>query len=289
MDIALALGGGGSKGNAHIGVLKVFEREGFNIKALAGTSMGGLIGAVYAVGYSPNEILDKFRRVDQNKLYGRSPGSQPALLGLAGATQVLADVLGDINFNDLQMPFAVTAVDLNTGQSIVIKEGRVLDAVLSTIALPGIFPARELDEFLLVDGGLIDPVPVSVARSLSPRLPVVAVALSRITDPHASFPVPGIASSSPVIEYLSRWRVAQALNVFVRSMEVSGRLLTELRLEVDKPDLIIRPDVAGVGLLDEVDVEEIVQLGAAAAEEALPEMRKLFNWRSRLARLVKRK
>ena len=88
MEISIALGGGGAKGNAHIGVLRVLEREGFKVCGLAGTSIGGLIGAVYAAGHSPDQILDYFKRIDQTKLYGRQSDEQPALLGLAGVTQV---------------------------------------------------------------------------------------------------------------------------------------------------------------------------------------------------------
>ena len=98
MEITLALGGGGAKGNAHIGILRVLEREGFKICGLAGTSIGGLIGAAYAAGCSPGQILEYFQNVDQNKLYGRQSGEQPALLGLAGVTQVLSDLIADINF-----------------------------------------------------------------------------------------------------------------------------------------------------------------------------------------------
>ena len=119
-------------------------------------------------------------------------------------------------------------------------------------------------------------------------MPVVAVALNRVSDPPTGLPVPLASSSSPVIEYLSRWRVAQALNVFIRSMEVSGRLLTELRMEMDKPDCVIRPNMAGIGMLDEVNVDELARLGELAAEDALPELVRLTGWRSRFSRVFKR-
>ncbi len=284
MDIALALGGGGAKGNAHLGVLKVLEREGFRIRALAGTSMGGLIGAVYLSGWSPEEIEARFAALDQRKLYGRERASQPSLLGLRGVTEALVEMVGEKTFDDLPVPFAVTAVDLNTGIGVVIKQGRLVDAVLATAAVPGIFPAREWGNFLLVDGGVLNPVPVNVARALAPKLPVVAVALNQPPEPSRTLPRINYLTPLPMFERIARLRVAQAFNVFVRSVDISGQLLAELRLKVDKPDIVIRPDVAGIGLLDRVEVPHIVRLGEEAAEAALPDLHQLVSWPARLAR-----
>lgn len=286
MDISLALGGGGSKGNAHIGVLRKLEAEGFKIRAIAGTSIGGLIGAVYLSGYSPEQMLDHFRRVDQDKLFGRDRSEQPSLLGLAGTTRLLTELIGDRTFEDLSIPFAVTAVDLNTGKPVTIDAGALIDAVLATIAVPGIFPARQWEDFLLVDGGIINPIPVSLARSLAPACPVVAVVLTQLSDPYTGVPVPHISRPAAVISYLSKLRVAQALDVFLRSMDISGRLLTELRLEVDNPDVIIRPNLGGIGLLDRVNIEEVIRCGEVAVEEGLAELKRVVGWPYRAAKYL---
>ena len=285
MEITLALGGGGAKGHAHIGVLRVLEREGFKVRAIAGTSIGGLVGAVYAAGYSPKELLEIFQEIDQKKLYGRETGDQPAILGLAGVTKVLVELIGDRTFGDLRFPFAVTAVDLNSGKPIVLDSGPVLDAVLSTVAFPGIFPARQWKEMLLVDGAVCNPVPVDVARVLAPGFPSVAVVLSRISDHRLNSNIPKIPGPSGVVSYLSRLRVAQALGVFIHSLEISGRLLAELRLEIDKPDVIISPDLTGIGLLDRVEAEEIAKLGEEATEASLSELRKVFGWQYKVSKI----
>ncbi|MGD8457834.1 MAG: patatin-like phospholipase family protein [Anaerolineales bacterium] len=286
MEISLALGGGGAKGSAHIGVFKVLEREGFKIRGIAGTSIGGLIGAAYAAGNSSDQILEYFKDVDQTKLYGRQPDEQPALLGLAGVTQVLSDLVADLSFKDLSIPFAVTAVDLVTGCPQIIKQGSVKEAVLATIAVPGIFPARQRGDQLLIDGGIFYPVPTEIARSLCPRFPTVAVVLSRHSDNKVHLPVPNIPGPAPLISYLSRLRVAQALNVFLRSMDISGQLLTELRLDIDKPDVIIRPDLSGIGLLDRVDPVEVARRGEVAAEISLPNLKKVVRWQYRLSKAI---
>ena len=127
MEISLALGGGGSKGFAHLGVLRCLEKEGFKIRAVAGTSAGGIVSTLYAAGYSPDELLDRFKEFDQTRLYGRQPGDGPSLLGVAGINHLLADLLGERTFDDLRIPCAVTAVDLRLEKEVVLKRGRVVE------------------------------------------------------------------------------------------------------------------------------------------------------------------
>jgi len=283
MELSLALGGGGAKGNAHFGVIRCLEKEGFKIKAIAGASAGGLFGALYAAGYSPDESIDRFKKIDQSKLYGLGKG--PSLLGTAGVEQVLRDMLGDSRFEDLRIPFAVTAVDIKSGREVVIRQGRLIDALLATMAFPGIFPPREWYGYLLVDGGVLNNVPVCVARQLAPNLPVVAVVLSKPleTEDQVSFPI-AFWDHTPMLKPIARLRVAQALNVFLNSIEIGGRGLTELRLKIDQPDVIIRPDVTEIGLLDKVDVAEVALKGEQAAQAALPEIRQAGSWRGGLRR-----
>ena len=286
MDITLALGGGGARGNAHIGVIRRLEKEGFRIRAVAGTSMGGVVAAVYAAGYSPNEIEALFLEVEQSKLFGRSPHDGPSILGLAGVTKWLEKALGKRTFDNLKIPCALTAVDLRSGQEVILREGRVMDAVLATIALPGIFPPQPIKNHQLIDGGVLDPVPVSVARSLAPTLPVVAVALTPLLDQSghlAHIPLP-MHIPVPIVRQITRLRVAQAFEIFLHAVDVGGRMLTELRLQMDDPDVILRPNVEKIGLLDKVDVRLVARLGDEAVEAALPELRRAVAWPNRLRR-----
>src|SRR5215213_7454912 len=178
MDITLALGGGGSKGNSHIGVIRRLEKEGFRIRGVAGTSFGGLIAVLYALGYSPDQIEETFASFDQSQFYGHAPNDGPSLMGLAGVTRLLKEMIEDCTFQDLKLPCVLTAVDLKSGREVLLSTGRLVDAMLATIAMPGVFPARYIDGLELVDGGTLDPVPVAPARRLAPRLPVVAVVLT---------------------------------------------------------------------------------------------------------------
>lgn len=286
-EITVALGGGGAKGAAHIGVLRVLEREGFKIRAIAGTSAGGLWGAFYAAGFSPDEIERRMNAVDRTTLYQRRPGDGPAMLGLAGVEMLVRTNLEDCSFSDLRIPFAVTAVDLDTAEPVIIQEGNVADAVLATIAVPGIFPPRRWGNRLLIDGGVLDPVPVALARRLAPGLPVVAVVLSPPVKEWVTPSPPRLLASLPFISgYLSRMRLAQAFNIFLRSVDIAGAMLTDLRLEMEQPEVIIRPPVPHIGLLDDVEISEVTRLGEEGAIKALPQLRRAVSWLSRVTRRI---
>ena len=287
MEISIALGGGGSKGNAHIGILRVLDREGIHIGAMAGSSIGGLIGAVYLAGYTPDQIEAHLTNVDQEKLFERVRGDGPGLLGLSHVGELLAPLLNDVTFEDLPIPFAVTSMNLNSGQEFILNSGRLLDAIMATIAVPGIFPPKEWGKEILVDGGVSNPVPVALVRSMAPHLPVVAVALTQPHKAQVQLPPIDYFGPSPVLRQISRFRVAQAFNIYLRSVDISGRLLTDLRLKAEKPDILIRPDVNNIAFLEQVDVSDVVSLGEIAAEAALGKIRKAASWPARLARRLR--
>ena len=288
MDITLALGGGGAKGNSHIGVLRRLEQEGFRIKAIAGTSFGGLVAVFYALGYSPDEIEEMFAARDQTRLYTQPPTDGSSFLGLAGVLVFLEEVIGDRTFDDLKTPCVLTAVDLNRGQEVLLSEGSLVDAISTTIALPGILPPRRIEGLELVDGGTLDPVPVAPARSLAPKLPVVAVVLTnQMGNPAHAWEIP-LPENLPLrlIARVGKMRYGQALDVFMRSFDIVTRAVTEYRLAVDKPDVIIRPQVTHIDTLERVDVHDVVRKGEEAVDAVLPELKKLFSWKQRMRRRI---
>jgi NTE family protein len=288
MNITLALGGGGSKGNSHIGVIRRLQQEGFNIQGVAGTSFGGIVAVFHALGYSPDQIEDLFASVDQKHLYGHGEGEGPSLLGLAGARKLLTEEIGDRTFADLKTPCILTAADLRCGCEALLSEGSLVDALLATVAIPGIFPPKRIGELELVDGGTLDPVPVAPARSLAPHLPVVAVVLTLPIGVPAqtwNIPMPDYVPHA-LIERISRLNYSKALDVFLRSIDMIDRAVTEYRLEVDKPDIIIRPPVTHIDILERVDVREVAKLGEQAVEAVLPELKSLFAWHNRLRRAI---
>lgn len=287
MKIALALGGGGAKGISHLGVVSGLYQMGFEIVAIAGTSIGGLIGALIACGYSPEELRARFERLDQRKLFGHRDGDLPSLLGLAGMTGELADLLGNRTFADLKIRFAATVVDIRACEERILDSGSLIDAVLATIAIPGIFPPRELpDGALLVDGGMTNPVPVNIARHLAPRTPVFAVPLTlKPTEPirreHSGLLAPFRGS-----EYLSRLRMGQAVHTFLGSWDASSRLLTRMRLDIDSPDIIIKPAVEDIQLLGRIDVNDVFSRGEQAVLGMQDELLSAVSLPRRVLRLM---
>jgi NTE family protein len=286
MEIALALGGGGSRGYSHIGVIRRLEQEGYRIHAVAGTSAGGIIGSLYAAGYTPDEMEARFASLDQNRLFGRSGNEGPSILGFSGATKFLEELLGDLTYENLKLACSVVAVDIKTGREVILNQGCVVDAILATGAVPAVFPPQQIGEHQLVDGAVLNPVPVSVARLMAPTLPVVAVVLSPLLaeerDPLSlRFPT---RIPAPIVDRLFHMRLAQALNIYLQATDIGSRKLTELRLKLDAPEVIVRPDVDGIGLLDKVDIHKVIQTGETAMDAAMPELKRATTWSLRMRR-----
>ncbi|MDI3328936.1 MAG: patatin-like phospholipase family protein [Alicyclobacillaceae bacterium] len=171
--VNLALGGGAARGLAHIGVLRAFEREGVPIAGIAGCSMGALVAAAYAAGAL--ERLEKaaldIRMADLIK-FADFAFFRGGLIQGDRISEQLRTLIGDVEFRDLRMPVAVVATDLRTGETVVLRDGSLTDAVRASISVPGLFAPVHRGARLLVDGGVSNRVPSDVARTLSPALTV---------------------------------------------------------------------------------------------------------------------
>jgi len=266
--ISLALGGGGSKGITHVGVIKALLENGIEIDSIAGTSIGSIVAAIYSKGYTVEEMIDLFKGIDQSKLFSFPFADGPGFLGYRGVKEFLDQALGDVTFQDLKIKCTIISVDLNTDSVVEMTTGIVKDAILASIAVPGFFPPQFVDGMTLVDGGVMDPVPVRSARKMSPGLPVIAVSLStRILSDTPLTQQPGsIGFNSLLVNQISRTNLSKTFKVLVDSIDSSSRQVTELRLQIDQPDIIMRPSVSKIGLLDPVNIDEMVQLGKEAVE-----------------------
>lgn len=286
-DITVALGGGGMKGLAHIGVLEQLKVEGFNVKAIAGTSAGGLVGALYASGVNEADIITALAAFEDKNFFSRQHDDGPSLLGLSGLIDVLKPLIGEKTFEDLNFPFAVTSVDLNSHQEIIINTGGLLDAVLATIAIPGVFPPQKIGDLQLVDGGILDPVPVAVVRWLAPKYPVVAVCLHPAPEMWSTLPEmrpPADFQTRVPLQFIERMRISQALMIYIKSMDIQTRMTGELRMKIEKPEVLIRPRVSEVGILDRVNPEEIINRGREVVLEALPKINQSLTWYHQVTR-----
>jgi len=279
------LGGGGARGLAHIGVLRAFEQQGVKVAAIAGTSMGGIIAAAHACGMSAETIQQKAAELEIREML-QLRASGPSLFGLERVEEWLSDLFGDRNIEDLEIPLALTAVDLQECREVVIRSGKVVDGVMATIALPGLFPPHGIGQHRLVDGATLDPVPVCPVREVHPG-PVVAVVLSPEQSRWRETRSPSLMGGLPVVSFMARLRPLRALEIFQQSLEITLRMYTELHLQVDKPEVIIRPEVWDVGLFDSPSLEQISAVGATAAIEGMPGLRAQFAVHRRLERWLR--
>ena len=290
-NISLALGGGGTKGFAHIGVIRQLENMGFKINAIAGTSAGGIVGALYSYGFSIEELVAFSRNLRYSDFFNRSHQDAPSVLGLGGLYKQLEKLLGKTKIEELKLKFASISVDTNSGKEVIFDSGSVVNAVKATTAVPGIFPAQRINGLNLVDGGVLNPVPVLAARWLKPELPVFAVSLTPQMKNWPNVPRLDIPPYVPIpqifVEQLNQLRLGQAMHVFIDSMEIMVNTVADLRLKLEKPDVIIRPEVHKFTMFDKVDVDEMIYLGSQAVLESAKEIESAFSVSNRLNRWFK--
>ncbi len=170
LKVGLALGSGAARGLAHIGIIKALKEKNISIDMIAGSSMGALVGACYARGGKITDLEEIVLSTDWKQLIRLADPN--LVLFFKGAIhgekvkELLKALIGDVNFRNLKIPLTVVATDVNTGEEVAIKTGSVIDAVRASISIPAIFMPVKLNNRFLMDGGIVNPVPVSVARNM---------------------------------------------------------------------------------------------------------------------------
>lgn len=270
--LALALGGGAARGLAHIGVLEVLEREGIRPDFIAGSSMGGLIGALSASGLLPREISDLARSFRFPRWF--IPGGMLRWSSLfAPTTAILSRA-----FEQLRIPLALTAVDLEEGTQVVLHKGFVLPAVQATCAVPGILPPVRIGGRWLIDGGLVNIVPVDLAWMAEPDV-VVAVgvgAARRRRVPQLNWRVTSLLSGlGAIVPNPATAKIT--LEMLVRAAEIVLQRQAALAAAMTEPEVLIEPDLGDIGLRDFHRLQDAVTAGRRAAEAALPEILRLLE------------
>lgn len=283
--VGLALGSGAALGHATIGVLKVFKREGIPIDVIAGTSMGSVIAGCYAAGYEPEEIEAMALRIDKAWVYENLfwDLTVPRSGFFAGETllRFLRSYFGSREFSDLEIPFACVAVDIETGEEVVLKSGRVAEAVRASSSLPIIFSPLLHNGRYLVDGGLVNPVPTRVLTDLGADI-LIAV---NLTMPAGDRPHPGAQEKKPLLERpvsLATLRdvalpgLLQAphlFDVFFQMIYTMEYEVSQSRMEL--ADVLLHPDLRSFSWTELNRAGEIIAAGERAAEEALPRIKSL--------------
>jgi NTE family protein len=266
LGIGLTLSGGGARGLAHIGVLKVFEAEGILIGAMSGASMGGIVAAAYSAGWSPDELEREARDMASLRELMKLVDIRTPRRGLL-AGQHVRDYLArftppELSFSELSRPLALKATDLHAGREVDLDHGPVLEAVLATSALPGVFPAVEWEGRKLVDGGVLNNLPVDLVRRLGANITVAVDVAPKFSDPDGDdlFGAPG--------------HLPSFLQDIYYTVMLMTRAMTRLRLQQETPEVLIQPELpAGVGLFTGFRrAGEIIASGERAALRALPQV-----------------
>lgn len=282
-EYVIALGGGGARGLAHIGVLKVLQKEGVNIGAVAGTSMGAVIGAMFAYYADAVEVEEVFRKFLQSSFHERyartffllsedpnalkEPGKTATRLGKrflylkAASThavfshnilrEAFEQLMPDISFSDLRIPFVCVATDLRTGAEIVLDEGKVIPAVVASSSIPGFVEPACVARHTLIDGSTTSTVPVAAAKQKYGGK-TLAVDVS--------------------MELKRTGRLETAFEIAMRSGEITGYYLTERQLAA--ADLVIHPKVGRTTWSNFDRLDEMIKAGETAARRAIPRLQR---------------
>ena len=253
IEVALALGAGGSRGLAHLGVLEVLEEEGIPIDLIVGSSVGSLIGTMYADDPNAARLKTKLIRLKKKDLLDPSYKAVFAMTGLMPGNaleQFLVKELQSKRFEELKIPAVAVACNVDNNHLVMLRSGPIAPAVHASSALPPVFTPVRLYNETLVDGGVIAPVPVQVARLYKPKL-LIAVDIS--TPP----------SNDPL---------TNAFQVLYRSLHISFYELS--RLQTNKADIFIHPNLAGFGTFEDKYNEELYVIGKTAARRAVAQIKR---------------
>lgn len=271
--VAVVLGAGAARGLAHVGALDVLEREGIAVDFLAGSSMGGLVGALYAAGLEPDRIQEVARGFRFPSWF--VPGR---LVEWDRIFPAAARALGQARFEELPRRLAVVATDLERGEPVVLRSGAVLPAVRATCAVPGVLPPERIENRWLIDGGVVSLLPVDLASLGDPDV-VVAVSVRGRRER----PMPVLSRAWAGVG----WRIGRflpnpltaraAFELLVRSAEIALDRQYTLAGAMIGPEVLVEVDVGTIGLRDFDRLDEAVEAGRRAMAPAVPALRRALE------------
>ena len=236
IEVGLVLGGGGARGYAHVGVLKALEERNIKPVAIAGCSMGGIIGALYGSGLSTDDMLERARNFHFNQFMDR--GGSEALIRGRKLEQRLKDSL-PATFAELTVPLKITACDIQEGVQVVFDHGDLRAAIRATISLPGVFPPARVDDRVFLDGGLVNNLPVDIIRAMTHE-PVIAVDVAAPPDRKLDF-----TNHNSWFETIKTRSFQRPLimEIVMKAYDIPQRMLTDARVALNPPDIFVRPAI----------------------------------------------
>jgi len=258
--IGLALGGGGARGLAHIKILQVMDEFGLKPKAIAGTSMGALVGALYASGMSGQDIeryardLFSKRTALIKRLYGNRPSSWANLINLRTPAILNAEPFFEMimpddlpnDIQDLKIPFFTVAADFYTQEQAVINTGALLPAIAASSALPALLKPVQIGDQVLIDGGFVNPVPYNVF------------------DNNITFTIGVDVTGEPA---RLGGKVPNSMDALIGASQIMLRSLTNTMLKIETPNIFVQPKVGRFNVLDYFKIDDILTASEEAAEQ----------------------
>jgi len=306
--VGLVLGCGSSRGWAHIGVIEALEEGRIPIDFIVGCSVGAYVGAIYASG-NLNSLKEFVLKMDGKKVFSYFDIVLPRS-GILDGTKRLRELFSihtDVqDFSELNIPVMMVATDLETGQKVVLRSGSVLDALRASASIPGLFAPARVNDRWFVDGGLVDPVPVSVARSLGADI-LIAVDLSsgnvsklkrrKPTIQIEEMPVKHEENRSELIKKLSLYyenaelsfkskindlfkkeaAMPDIIETVTTSINIMQDRITRVNLAVTPPDVLIQPHLGDLKMLDFDQVEHTIEEGYTKAKEKIGAIRTMLD------------
>ena len=285
-NVSLVLSGGGARGIAHIGVIEELEKQGFNIKSISGTSMGSLVGAVYAVGKMQEykDWMYTLHKLEVFNLIDFTFSSQGLIKG-DRVFKKMKEFIPDLNIEELDIHYAATAADIINNKEVVFTKGSIYDAVRASVAIPTVFTPVVTENSILVDGGIMNNVPIShVKRTKNDILIVVYV--------NADIPVIRPPISKKEMDkkqsvYLKKMKEFYGhinkskskskieklgyFDIIDRTISLVTYQLAQLLMEKSSPDILINVSRDSCGTFDFYKAEELVEIGRLAAIKSLEE------------------
>jgi NTE family protein len=254
LKIGLALGEGAARGLAHIGVIQELERLGIEIGWIAGTSIGAVVGGWYAATRDSARLEEVARHLNMRELFGVrafSPRRTGAFLDTRRVAAWMRKELGDPAIEDLSLPFAAVATDITAGRRVVLAKGNLVDAMLISSAVPIVFPPTRRGSSVLIDGGIIEPVPFRTCHELGARR------------------VLGVDLSANVVQTLGKyvgargfWKPWQLFNIIYNVYAVMSHELTMTHMH--RTDWLITPDVGNIFPTNFASVDAAIEAGRRA-------------------------
>lgn len=265
-EIGLALGGGGARGLAHIKVIQVLDEFNIRPKIVTGTSMGALVGSLYAAGMTGNELESYARTIFENRtellkrVYGNRPSTWASLISFRSPAIFNAEAFFEMvmpeelpeTFEELEIPFQAVAVDFYTQQECVLKSGPLLPAIAASSSLPALLQPVVIGEQVLIDGGFVNPVPYNIIE----RAGLYTIAVDVTGEP------PRLGGDIP-----------GSIDALTGASQIMLRSLTNAMIKLDPPDLLIQPKVGRYNVLDYFKVDDILD----ASTESVDQLRRQLD------------